>query len=232
MIPRHAGNFRIAPVSFSYFDIKAGKYKTVSTPEFNLVISKGKEEETIGVIAGRTKEDLKIIGQDILFIKDEYFRIHRIGKSFYGSTFFILIYLGSFGLFLLILIIRRKRIRRMQNIELLRNQRASKEARKRLREASGHMKKNETEAFYEAILKALVGYLINKLNIPVSELSKETTRMGLEKFNVDEAIITECLELADTCEMARYAPSSVEKQVEEVYSRSIRIIAKLEQNLR
>jgi len=216
----------------SYFDPGTGKYKTVSTPEFNLVIEKSEEEETVGVIAGRSKEDLKIIGQDILFIKDDDFRLYKIGRAFFGSTLFILIYIIAFGLFLLVLIVRRKRIRRMQNIELVRNQRASKEARKRLREAAAHMKKKELEAFYEAILKGLIGYLVDKLNIPVSEMSKERTREGLENYNISEELISEYLELADICEMARYAPTSVEGKVEEVYSRSMKVIGKIEQNLR
>jgi hypothetical protein len=232
LIPRHAGNFRIAPVSISYFDPQARQYRTLTTKEFNLTIGKSDEEEIVGVIAGRTKEDLRIIGQDILFIKDEVFRLHRIGKSFYGSTEFILSYIISLGLFVFILILRRKRIRRMQNIELVRNQRASKEAKKRLKEASLYMKKNETEAFYEAILKALVGYLVDKLNIPVSEMSKEKAREGLHKYNIEEILIAEYIDLADICEMARYAPTSVEGQVEGVYSRSIKVIGNIEQNLR
>ncbi|HEC41449.1 MAG TPA: protein BatD [Bacteroides sp.] len=232
LIPRHAGNFRIAPVSISYFDPQTRQYRTLTTKEFHLTIGKSDEEETVGVIAGRTKEDLRIIGQDILFIKDEDFRIHRIGKSFYGSTEFILSYIVSLGLFVIILILRRKRIRRMQNIELVRNQRASKEARKRLKEASLYMKKNETEAFYEAILKALVGYLVDKLNIPVSEMSKEKAREDLHKYNIEEILIAEYIDLADICEMARYAPTSVEGQVEDVYSRSIKVIGNIEQNLR
>ncbi len=232
LIPRHAGNFRIAPVSLSYFDLSSGGYKTQRTPEFNLVISKGDEDETVSVIAGRTKEDLKIIGQDILYIKDESFRLHKIGKAFYGSTLFIMIYLAALVIFSLVLVIRRKRVRRMQNVALVKNQRASKEARKRLKEASAHMNRNETEAFYEAVLKALVGYLVDKLSIPVSEMSKDKARAGLERYNIEENLITQYLELADICEMARYAPASAEAQVSEVYSRSIKVIGKIEQNLR
>ncbi|MFC2098431.1 BatD family protein [Bacteroidota bacterium] len=232
LIPRHAGNFRIAPFSLSYFDPQSAQYKTLTTKEFNLVIGKSEEEETVGVIAGRTKEDLKIIGQDILFIKDDVFRLHRIGQGFYGSTAFILIYVGSLGFFILILILRRKRIKRMQNVELVKNQRASKEAKKRLKEAAAFMKSNESEAFYEAILKALTGYLVDKLNIPVSEMSKDKAREGLQKYNIDEMLIKEYLELADICKMARYAPTSVEGQVEQVYSRSIKVIGIIEQNLR
>ncbi len=232
LIPRHAGNFRIAPVSLHYFDPQSGKYRTVSVPEFDLVIGKSDEEETVGVIAGRTKEDLRIIGQDILFIKDDAFRLHRIGEAFYGSSFFIGLYLVAFLLFLFVLIVRRKRIKRMQNIELVKNQRASREARKRLRKASEHLRNNETEAFYESVLKALVGYLVDKLNIPVSEMSKDRARSGLEQHDTAPELVEEYIELADICEMARYAPASAEGKMEEVYARSIKVIGKIDQNLR
>jgi hypothetical protein len=232
LIPRHAGNFRIPQVTLSYFEPKSGQYRTSTTTEFNIAISKGDEEETVSVIAGRSKEDLKIIGSDILFIKDNPFKLFRIGQGFFGSTLLYVLYTGLFLLFLMVLLIRRKRIQRQQNVELVKNQRASREARRRLKEASTHMKKNESEAFYEAVLKALTGYLVDKLNIPMADLSKDTARKGLQKYNVKSAAIEEYLELEDICEMARYSPTVTEGGMGEVYARSIKIISQLEQNLR
>ncbi|MCK5462041.1 MAG: protein BatD, partial [Bacteroidales bacterium] len=221
LIPRHAGNFRIPQVSLAYFEPTSGQYRTSSTTEFNIAISKGDEEETVSVIAGRSKEDLKIIGSDILFIKDNQFKLFRIGQGFFGSSIFYLLYAGLFILFIGILLIRRKRIQRQQNVELVKNQRASREARRRLKEAATHMKKNESEAFYEAVLKALTGYLVDKLNIPMADLSKDSARKGLQKYDVKPEAIEEYLELADVCEMARYSPTAIEGGMGEVYSRSI-----------
>jgi hypothetical protein len=232
LIPRHAGNFRIPQVTLSYFDPKSEQYRTASTSEYNILVSKGDEEETVSVIAGRTKEDLKIIGSDILFIKDNPFKLFRIGKGFFGSSLFFGLYGGLFGLFIGVLLIRRKRIQRQQNIELVKNQRASREARRRLKEAAAHMKKDEKEKFYEAVLKALTGYLVDKLNISMADLSKDTARKGLQQYNVEPEGINEYLELADLCEMARYSPAASDGGMEEVYSRSMKIISQLEQNLR
>ena len=232
LIPRHAGNFRIPQVNLAYFEPTSGQYRISSTTEFNITIIKGDEEETVSVIAGRSKEDLKIIGSDILFIKDNQFKLFRIGQGFFGSSIFYLLYAGFFILFIGVLLIRRKRIQRQQNVELVKNQRASREARRRLKEAATYMKKNESEAFYEAVLKALTGYLVDKLNIPMADLSKDSARKGLQKYDVKPEAIEEYLELADVCEMARYSPTSTEGGMGEVYSRSIKIISQLEQNLR
>jgi hypothetical protein len=232
LIPRHVGNYRIPQVTLSYFEPKSGSYRKSTTTEFNIAVSKGKEEETVAVMAGRTKEDLKIIGSDILFIKDHPFKLFKIGKGFFASPLFYGLYAGLLILFFGVLLIRRKRIQRQQNIELLKNQRASREARRRLKEAARHMKKNEKEAFYEAVLKALTGYLVDKLNISMADLSKDSARKGMQSYHVKPEVAEEYLELADVCEMARYSPTGTEGGMEGIYSRSIRIISQLEQNLR
>jgi hypothetical protein len=232
LIPRHAGNFRIPQVTLSYFEPKSGQYRKSITSAYNIAISKGDEDETVSVMAGRSKEDLKIIGSDILFIKDNPFKLFKIGQGFFGSSLFYLLYIGLFLLFLGVLLFRRKRIQRQQNVELVKNQRASREARRRLKEAAAHMKKNESEAFYEAVLKALTGYLVDKLNIHMADLSRDSAKSGLQKYDVKPEAIEEYVELADVCEMARYSPTGIEGGMEEVYSRSIKIISQLEQNLR
>ena len=232
LIPRHAGNFRIPPVSLSYFDTGSKSYKTLSTGEFNLSVLKGEGEETVSLVTGRSKEDLRIIGSDILFIKDHSFKLRRIGDSLFGSALFFMLYAISLFLFLAILLIRRNQIKKQQNVELLKNQRASREARKRLREASAYLKKGDAGAFYEAVLRALEGYLVDKLSIPYADLSKVTAREGLQKYHVPMELIDEYIALADQCEYAKYSPGSEEGGMEELYERTIRAISKLEQKLR
>ena len=232
LIPRHAGNFRIPPVRLSYFDARAKQYKTLTTDEFYLNVVKGEEDEAVSVVTGRTKEDLRIIGSDILFIKDHSFKLRKIGASLYGSTLFYLLYGIAIVMFFMILMIRRNRIKKLQNVELVKNQRASKEAKKRLREASAFLKRGEEEAFYESVLKALEGYLVDKLSIPWSDLSKETIRRGLEYRNVSEDIVEEYLDLSDRCEIAKYAPGTIEGGMDDLYKRTIRAISKMDQNLR
>ena len=86
--------------------------------------------------------------------------------------------------------------------------------------------------FYESVLKALEGYLVDKLSIPWSDLSKETIRRGLEYWNVSEDIVEEYLDLSDRCEIAKYAPGTIEGGMDDLYKRTIRAISKMDQNLR
>ncbi len=232
LIPRHEGFYRIPPVTLSYFDPGAKAYKSLRTDEINLRVAKGEKEETAGVITGPAKEDLRIIGSDILFIKNQDFKLKKIGSGFLGSTVFFLLYGAAAILFVATLLIRRNRIRKLQNVELLKNQRASKEARKRLKEASVHLKNGDVEAFYEAVLKTLEGYLADKLSIPRSDLSRDTVREGLRKYDIPEDMITEYLDLADRCEMAKYSPEAVRGSMDELYSGTMSVISKMDRNLR
>jgi hypothetical protein len=232
LIPRHAGNYRIPPVVFSYFDLNKKQYQTLTTSEFKISVAKGAEEESVPVVSGLSKEDLKIIGSDILFIKPGPFKLFPTGKVLFGSIQFFAIYAGSLILFLLIVLFRRAHIKKFQNEELVRNRKANKIARKRLRQAAVHLKQNETESFYESVLKALWGYLSDKLNIPVSELSRETAENNLSLHIADPGPINDLISLIDVCEMARFAPSASVHEMDKVYTDSVKLISKLEQNIR
>ena len=73
---------------------------------------------------------------------------------------------------------------------------------------------------------------MDKLSIPRSDLSKDTIRSGLGLYNVPDDLVEEYLSLADRCEVAKYAPGSVEGGMEDLYKKTIRAISNMEQNLR
>jgi len=232
IIPRHAGNYRIPPVVFSYFDLNKKQYQTLTTNEFKISVAKGAEDESVPVVSGLSKEDLKIIGSDILFIKPGPFKLFPAGKVLFGGVQFFAVYAGSLILFLLIVLFMRAHIKKFQNEELVRNRKANTIARKRLRQAAVHLKQNETEPFYESVLKALWGYLSDKLNIPVSELSRETAEKNLSLHIADPGLINDLISLIDVCEMARFAPSANVQEMDKVYTDSVKLISKLEQIIR
>jgi BatD DUF11 like domain len=232
IIPRHAGNYRIPPVVFSYFDLNRKQYQTLTTGEYKISVAKGKEEESVAVMSGLSKEELKILGSDILFIKSGPFKIYPAGKIMFGTLPFFGLYAGSFIIFLALVFIRRAHIKKIQNEELVRNRKANKVAKERLRQASTHLKQNQMEAFYESILKALWGYLSDKLNIPLSELSRETVGKALSVHISESALVDDLINLIDVCEMARFSPSADIQAMDKVYADSVRLISKLEQNIR
>jgi hypothetical protein len=232
LIPRNPGEFNISPVAFTYFDVASNQYKTLSSGEFDITVEKGAETQATSVVSGLAKEDVKFIGKDILFIKTNNFSLSKINTFFFGSIWFYLIYIVGIILFAVVVWMRRRIIRQNANVAFVRNRMADKFASKRLKQANIHLKANAKEQFYEEVLKAIWGYLSDKLNISLSELSRDTARDILEKRNVDEQTVQLFIQIVDNCEYARYAPASSEITLHEDYDKAIELITKLQQKLR
>ena len=189
MIPRFAGDFRIAPVKFSYFDPVTGTYKTLSSRQFNIHVNKGDSEESGTMVSSPSQEGVKFIGKDIRFINTEPIRLSRQGNSFLNQWWYLGAYPFALLIFLFIFLIHRKKAKEKANYALLKNRKAGKFARKWLKMAAAKMKNKEESAFYEAVLKALWGFLSDKLGIPLSLLSKDNVAASLKEYAIDENLI-------------------------------------------
>lgn len=233
LIPRQYGEYSIPPVTYSFFNTSTNRYEQLSTPEYKFYAIKNGEQTSSGltVYGGVSKSDIKYVGQDIRFIKSGGGEIKQPEKLLSESASFYSIYGFSLLLFLFLLFARREHVRRNSDITAVKNRKAGKIAAKRLKVASDCLAKSEIDRFYEEILKALWGYLGDKLSIPISNLNRsnivETLKQkGLldEQLNILTAII-------DTCEFARYSPSSSETKASEVLENTLGFIKYLESNI-
>lgn len=232
LIPRHAGEFKIGPFSFSYFDAVKGKYVMLSQPEFTLTVGKGngEEDKATGVTIA-SKEDLKVLGSDIRYIKTNEANVTEKGNYFFRSPLFfalsgapLLLYLGFF-------LWHRNMVKQSGNVALIKSRRANKIAGKRLALAKKFLQEKKKNEYYEEIFKALWGYTSDKLSIPVAELSKEKIKETMLAKNVNEATINEFIGLLDKAEFARFAPAGGEREMDTVYTESIDVISKIEGNV-
>jgi len=115
---------------------------------------------------------------------------------------------------------------------MVKNRKAGKVTRKRLKTAHIYLKQNNSQRFYEEILNAIWGYLSDKLCIPLADLSKDTAFSANQVLNLDEALRNDLLQMIETCEMARYAPSSVEMSLQDIYKKTNKLIVSLEQKIK
>ena len=231
-IPRYAGDFEIPAVNFSFFDTKAGVYKTLTTESYKLRVEKGEGGSEAPVVNFTNRENVKFLGKDIRYIKTK--GVHFISNKdiFFGSFIYIMAYLMITILFVVFFIIYRKQVKENSNIALVRTKKANKTAVKRLKQAEKLLKENKEEAFYEEVLRALWGYLSDKLNIPQSELTKENVAIALTKYGVDEELSGEFLEIVNTCEFARYAPNKTSGAMDKLFSETIDAIGKMENTIK
>ena len=232
MIPRFAGEYRIAPIEFQYFDPSSGQYKSLRSGNFVLKVNKGENDESTTVVASPTKEDIRFIGKDIRFIHTGAIKLTQIGQTIWGSLWYFAIFIFSTLVFLIVYFFRRKKIREQANIELLKNRKANKFARKRLKMAEVQMKAGQQEKFYEAVLKAQWGYLSDKLGIPVSSLSRENMSVKLKERGTKSETIETFVKLLDQCEYAQYAQSTISGGMDDVYNQAVKMITKLEQEIK
>jgi len=227
-IPRSEGKYIIPSVDFSFFNSKLKRYKTLKTKEFVVQVKKNKVSNNSGdIIESFSKEDVKLIGKDIRFIKTRSTKLYEKGIFIFGSVSYYISFVLLLLIFMLIVFLNKRRIRNNADIVRVKNKRASKLAKKRLKTAELKMKSGEKEVFYDEILKALWGFTSDKLNMPISSLSKENIAEVLNNRKIDENLISEYLEIIDTCEFARYAPSQGEKELGKVYDKVSELLTKL-----
>ena len=229
LIPRHEGIYKIQPWNFTYFDSDKRSYVSLPSKEFTITVEKGSGNSNAApVISSVAKEDVKLIGNDIRYIKTGDIQLTKRGEYFFGSPGFIAGFAGPPLLFLAFIFLRREHIRRNSDLVLVRKRTANRMAKKQLVQAEKSMKINDKENFFVNVLAALYSYAGNKMNIPVAELSKEKVVEMLKEKNIHEAEMNEFIKLMDECEFARYAPGSESGNLQNVYERAANIITKIE----
>ena len=231
-IPRHAGTYKIPGVSFSYFDIRSKSYKTLKTEEYVINVEKGAGNADQVIANFTNKEDLKVLGEDIRYIKQNEVTLQPKGSFFYGSMTYWLFYIIPALAFIIFFIIYRKQAAENANVAKMRTKKANKVATKRMKLAGKLLSENKKDAFYDEVLKALWGYISDKQNIPVSRLSKDNIEEKLRNHGVNEELIKEFLNALNDCEFARFAPGDENQAMDKVYSSSIEVISKMENSIK
>ncbi|KAA6347796.1 hypothetical protein EZS27_004749 [termite gut metagenome] len=232
VIPRHAGTFKISALAFSYFDLKSKSYKTLTTEEYTIDVKKGEGNSEQVVSNFTNKERLKVLGEDIRFINLKNVTLHPKGQFFFGSTVYWLFYIIPALIVIIFCIAYRKQAAENANVVKMRTKRANKVATKRLKRAGTFLSENKKESFYDEVLKALWGYVSDKLSIPVSLLTKDNIEDKLKERGVDDMLIKAFLDILNECEFARFAPSTDNRVMDNVYSSALDIIGKMENTIR
>lgn len=232
-IPRYAGDFEIPAIAFSYFDTKSGAYKTLTSGPYKLHVEQGQGGGNAPVVSNfSNKESVKYLGKDIRYLKVNPIRFVPRDEMFFGSLAFYLCYIIPVVLFVIFFIIYRKQVKENANIALVRTKKANKTAVKRLKNAGKLLKENKKEEFYDEVLRALWGYLSDKLSIPLANLTKDNVEAELAKYGVDESLISEFMDILNTCEFARYAPAQASDAMDKLYEQTIDAIGKMENTIK
>jgi len=225
-VPRHQGKYEIPPIEFTYFNTITHQYETARTEGFVLSVAKGAGGSSVSDFTGQ--EDLQLLGKDIRHIKTGDTRQHSLDDFFFGSTGYWIALAVLALIFISLFVIFRQRAIENANITKRRAGKANKVATKRLKKASKLMADNKPGEFYDEVLRALWGYVGDKLNIPVEQLSHDNISQRLTDRSVDEDTIAQFMGALDECEFERYAPGDPKGNMNKVFDKAMTAIEKIE----
>lgn len=228
IIPQTKGKFVIEPISFAYFDPTAKKYKIITSEKLTLDVAEGN-----GLISGsdhqvasnKTNVNAKAT---FAFIKTKTDLISQGKSGFLGSVLFYILIFIPFIAIPLIILFRRKSEAIDADIVGNRIKLSNKLAKKYLSEAQKQLANKEP--FYIALEKALHNFLKAKLHLETYEMSKDKINELLLLKKADAATVSQFIALIESCEFARYAPSTG-ASLQNDYNLAVSIISELEKQL-
>ncbi len=232
-IARSQGEFTIPPIQYSYYDVAAGRYVTLSSEPLAIKVTKGDDIAGAGVAQmGFSKQAVQDLNSDIRYIATGDLFLRENGRFLITSPLMYILATLIVILFFAAGALMRRSIVRASDVAGVRNRKASKVARARLRQAQQFLRQGLLSAFYEELHKALLGYIGDKLSIPVSELSKQNISEALAHSGAGEGLASQFISILDECEYARYAPDAGQEAMEKHYQQAVEVISGLEGNLR
>jgi hypothetical protein len=238
LIPRYPGEKRIKPVEFSYFDLSKRDYVTLRSEPIELNVEQGLVSR-LPVTPGIAQEDVRLLSEDIRFIKVANLALSRQGEQLYETPAFVVLMLlplaGLAGVF----VYARQRQAAMMDEVGYRNRHAIKVAQKGLKQAEQLLKAKSVEPsthklqFYSEVSRAVWKYLGDRLNIQQAEMSVDAALIELSKRSANGEISEALKSLLESCEMARFAPTSFEASaMQKIYDEARKLIIELERTLK
>ncbi len=225
VVPRNQGKYTIPAIQFTYYDTATNTYKTASTQPIELNVLKGNGRSTVADFSSNADNDIHAL-------KTGNSSMTRLDYYLFGSARYLAWILLPLLVFCVLVFIFRKRALDNANIVRAKGRKANKVATRRLRLASKLMEKGEQEKFYDEVLRALWGYVGDKLNIPVEKLSRENISEKLSERGIDETTIASFVEAIDECEYARYAPGDPNGKMDTVYDKAVTAITNIDDMLK
>ena len=227
-VPRHQGKYEIPPVTFVYYDVDENKYKELKSEGFTLDVAKGSGPASVN---DYSQEELNTLNNDIRFIKLGNSELRPVGDHFFGSTGYWISLVALVVAFITLFVVFRKRAMDNANISKMRGKKANKVATKRLKKARTLMFTRDTANFYDEVLRALWGYVGDKLNMNVEQLSRDNISEKLQQRGVGEDTIKRFIEALDECEFERYAPGDSNGNMSKTFEAAMTAITTIENTM-
>ncbi len=232
-IPRSYGEFEIAPVEYSYYDVEKHEYVRLATEPIAIKVEKGKTTVSASNNVSTQKfpqverKGVKNLGEDIRYIQTKVPSLSWSGNFFVGSH----VYWLSFACFLImtvvIYLVFRKIGAMKADVAGNRNRGAVRMARKRLKLAQDYLSRNLYSAFYEELHKGISEFIADKFNLQMEELNKDNIFARLHEEGIADDLSGRLVKLLDACEYARYSPDPGHDAMSTDYEEAVEVISSI-----
>lgn len=223
-VARKEGTYTIPAIRFTYYDTGSNSYKTITTQPFTIKVDKGNGN---GGMSDFDSDENK----DIRPIKTGNTSVHKIGDFFFGSVAYWAIIVVLLAVFAFLFYSFRKTVLMRSDIVGMKRNNANKIATRRLRRADELMLKGKSSEFYDEVMRALWGYVSDKLNIPVEHLSSDNISEKLSTLGVDDNTINKFTGALHECEFERYAPGDTKGNMDRTMESAMTAIMEIENSL-
>jgi hypothetical protein len=225
-------NIKAVPrIVFHYFDPEKGRYETVTQGPITLKVlppKDGGEARIVALPEGVAKKGVKLLERNVVFIKTSPGSLGKAGERTYRPFLLwvltvvpLMVVAGAFWH-------NRHRVRLRSDVGYARARGASRMTKERLRGAEAALRRNDVEAFYADLVKAVNGYIADKINIPAGGLTAELVAEQLENRSVGKKLMGRLSDFYEKCDLARFSSSTVERRdMEEAYDEATAILENL-----
>ncbi len=222
-VPQTVGDFHIGSDKFVYFNPSSAQYVTLTTPSYDIKVAKGLTAST-----DVERHDIAAKNTDILHIVTGDKNPATSHTLVLGEWWYWVLYAVVAAALITSLTLYRRNIKRSADVRGMRLAKANKAARQRLRTAKKYADAADDDKFIEETLRALWGYLGDKLGIPASQLTRQNISEELASVGAPDDVTAKVIAALDDCEMARYAPSSARESSSSIYAKATEAINAME----
>ncbi|MDF2449360.1 MAG: protein BatD [Bacteroidota bacterium] len=230
IIPREKGEFVLNDLNFNFFDADKKRYVTIPSPDIKLTVLEG--DPGAAQIVSPSKKSVKATENDIRYIKTGDLGLQKNGREFFGSLNHYLLLLTPALFFIAGLFFVRQHMKANSDVVAVNERKAAALAKKQLTIAEKYMLSNSKDLFFTEILNAMNRYIGNKFGLSIVDLSKDKISEMLQARQVTTTTTAEVIELLNTCEYAKYAPSAVTGDLKKVYTDAATLISKVEAQIK
>jgi hypothetical protein len=221
--PHTPGDYEIPGADFTYFNPQTGAYVTEHTQPLQLHVKPGRNYHPV------TATDNTVALKDLHdIVKQSVSELRPGGKPYLLTAPYWSMYALPLLAFIGIIGWKKKDEEQSGNTVLQRSKRANKIALSRLTTAKKLLDQGNKTPFYEEISKAIWLYLSNKMNIPLSSLSRDTARHAMNDRKIPDHLQKNVENVMWECETALYA-SGGSKEMNNTYHEAVKVITDLEE---